>query len=224
MAIKYKDVVPWGRNFDEYRRMFSLTETDLKIKILGCGDGPSSFNAECTRKGSVVVSVDPVYDLTREELQTRIEETREEVLRQTENNRDKFVWTGIKSVKDLGNVRMEAMKIFLEDYEKGKKEKRYITASLPELPFEKDAFDLALSSHFLFLYSSNLSYDFHAAALKEMLRVAKEVRVFPLLDVNSVPSFHLFKLMEKFSAFHPSIQKVEYEFQKGGDEMLVLKK
>ena len=44
-------VVPWGRSFAEYIRMFSLTEEDLEKRILGCGDGPASFNAELTKKG-----------------------------------------------------------------------------------------------------------------------------------------------------------------------------
>ena len=39
-------VVPWGRSFDEYQRMFALTENDLGLKIVGCGDGPANFNAE----------------------------------------------------------------------------------------------------------------------------------------------------------------------------------
>jgi len=46
MTIKYHDIKPWGRSFEEYVRMFSLTPPDLKRKILGCGDGPASFNAE----------------------------------------------------------------------------------------------------------------------------------------------------------------------------------
>ena len=58
MSIKYTDVVPWGRNFDEYCRMFALDEEDLTSRILGCGDGPASFNCECRRRGVAVVSVD----------------------------------------------------------------------------------------------------------------------------------------------------------------------
>jgi hypothetical protein len=48
MAIQYPDIKPWGRSFDEYVRMFSLTHADIKRQILGCGDGPASFNAELT--------------------------------------------------------------------------------------------------------------------------------------------------------------------------------
>ena len=45
------EVVPWGRSFDEYRRMFALTDRELGLKIVDCGSGPASFNAEATRRG-----------------------------------------------------------------------------------------------------------------------------------------------------------------------------
>src|SRR5215471_7275287 len=51
-------VVPWGRSFDEYCRMFALEEPDLARRILGCGDGPASFNAVATRRGLTVTSCD----------------------------------------------------------------------------------------------------------------------------------------------------------------------
>jgi hypothetical protein len=68
-------VVPWGRSFEEYRRMFALTDTDLASKIVGCGDGPASFNAEATRLGSTVVSCDPIYRFGVEQLRERIAST-----------------------------------------------------------------------------------------------------------------------------------------------------
>lgn len=54
------------------------------------------------------------------------------------------------------------------------------------LPLERGSgkFDIALSSHFLFFYSAQLSAEFHLQALREMLRVAREVRVFPLLALD----------------------------------------
>jgi hypothetical protein len=66
-------VVPWGRSFGEYRRMFALTEKDLTIRIVGCGDGPASFNAEAARRGTRVVSCDPIYRFEKSEIQKRIE-------------------------------------------------------------------------------------------------------------------------------------------------------
>lgn len=47
--MKLNEVVPWGRNLEEYKLMFNLSEADLNAKILGCADGPASFNAEMTR-------------------------------------------------------------------------------------------------------------------------------------------------------------------------------
>jgi hypothetical protein len=46
--MKLDEVIPWGRSFDEYRRMFALTGDDLAEAVPGCGDGPASFNAEAT--------------------------------------------------------------------------------------------------------------------------------------------------------------------------------
>jgi hypothetical protein len=76
-------VVPWGRSFDEYRRMFSLTEADLRLRIVGCGDGPASFNAEATRRGVSVVSVDPIYRWDVAQLEERVTATYDEILEQT---------------------------------------------------------------------------------------------------------------------------------------------
>ena len=73
-------VVPWGRSFDEYCRMFKLTAGDLQLRILGCGDGPASFNAEATRGGSRIVSCDPIYRFVASEIRQRVEETCDEVL------------------------------------------------------------------------------------------------------------------------------------------------
>jgi len=222
MAFNYKDVVPWGRSYDEYLRMFDLTEDELKLKILGCGDGPASFNSEGNKRGGHVISVDPLYNLSREEILKRIDETYDDVLGQTRENRDKFRWDVIKSVDELGRVRMDAMEIFLDSYEQGKKEGRYVPAALPVLPFRDREFDIALSSHFLFLYTDILSYDFHARSLREMLRVAAEVRIFPLLDMNANKSSYVRGIIDLLGSERIEVRKVDYEFQVGGNEMLII--
>ena len=67
----------------------------------------------------------------------------------------------------------------MRDYEKGKAEQRYICHELPDrLPYEDGYFDIGLSSHFLLMYTM-LGYDFHISAMAEMLRVCKEIRIFP---------------------------------------------
>lgn len=222
MAFKYKDVVPWGRSYDEYLRMFDLKESELKLKILGCGDGPAAFNSECNKRGGHVISADPLYNLTKEEIRKRIAETYDDVLDQTGKNREKFKWDIIKSVEELGKIRMEAMNKFLDSYEQGKKEDIYVPASLPALPFRDGEFDIALSSHFLFLYTDNLPYDFHIRSIREMLRVAEEVRIFPLLEMNAGKSPYVGRIIKELGPEGIEVRKVNYEFQIGGNELLII--
>jgi hypothetical protein len=222
MPIQYKEVVPWGRNLDEYTRMFGLTRDDLRLNILGCGDGPASFNVEWSALGGHVTSLDPLYYFDHETIEKRIAETYEDVLAQTHAHQGNFIWDSISSPDELGRIRMEAMQRFLDSYEAGKADKKYIPGELPVLPFDDQSFDLALSSHFLFLYTDNLTFGFHVDAIREMLRVAREVRIFPLLDVNAKESRYLSGVLENFQDYHPEIRKVNYEFQRGGNQMLVL--
>jgi ubiquinone/menaquinone biosynthesis C-methylase UbiE len=118
---------------------------------------------------------------------------------------------------------MEAMQRFLASYEQGKTRGRYIAGELPDLPFADQTFDLALSSHFLFLYTDYMTFAFHVAAIREMLRVAREVRIFPLLDMDACASRYLKDTLEIFQRHKPEICQVDYEFQRGGNKMLVLR-
>ncbi len=222
MPFSLDHIVPWGRSFDEYVGMFSLTEDDLSLRILGCGDGPAAFNSAMYKKGKQAISVDPIYQFSAEQIKERIDAIYPEMLEKARANQDDFVWDIIPSVEALGAIRMEAMNEFLSDFERGKQEGRYLRHSLPDLPFEDAEFDLALSSHFLFLYSEQLSEDFHRQAIREMRRVAREVRIFPLLAMGNQPSPHVERIIEELqiSGCHFEIQSVQYEFQRGGNKML----
>ena len=215
-----------GTFIDEYRRMFALSDDDLRLNIVGCGDGPASFNAEATRRGSRVISCDPIYRYDEEQLRGRIDSVRDHVLEQTRRNADEFVWDTIRSVDELGQIRMAAMNEFLDDYTSGKTSGRYIDAELPDLPFPDSSFDLALSSHFLFLYTKNLGETFHHAAIAEMCRVAIEVRIFPLLALGSIPSPLVAPVAAQLRAqgFGVSMEEVPYEFQRGGHTMMRIRR
>ena len=94
-------VVPWGRSFDEYRRMFALSEDDLRSSILGCADGPASFNAEALSAGHRVVSCDPLYRYNTDQIRERVRATSEVILEQTRRNANQFVWKTIRSIDEL---------------------------------------------------------------------------------------------------------------------------
>lgn len=221
--MRLEQVVPWGRSLEEYCRMFDLTETELQSKILDCGGGPASFNAEMTQQDKSVISCDPLYQFSVDEISQRIDQTYPIVLNGTEVNRDRFVWTTIPSPEKLGQIRMAAMQQFLADFPLGLQQGRYQNESLPDLPFDSQQFDLALCSHFLFLYSDQLSFESHLASIVEMCRVAAIVRVFPLLvNMTGETSPFLEPVMQELSAqgYSVQIKQVPYEFQKGGNQLL----
>ncbi len=202
--------------------MFNLDEGDLSGAILGCADGPASFNAEMHRRGRRVISCDPIYRFTKRQLGGRIEQACVEIIEQTKRNMDNFVWSSIGSIEELRETRMSAMQMFLEDYDEGKQQGRYIDAELPILPFDDGAFDIALCSHFLFLYSQRLSLEFHLKSITELCRVARDVRMFPLIDLDLKPSPHVQPIASRLEeeGLTVSIERVPYEFQRGGNEML----
>lgn len=224
--MELSKVVPWGRSLSEYKEMFSLSGSDLNKKILGCSDGPASFNAELSKVGSSIISIDPIYQFSTKEIRSRINEVYPEIMNQVARSTEDYVWKGIANVEAMGRARMDAMQSFLGDYEQGKKSGRYINASLPTLPFKNAEFELALCSHYLFLYSEHVNQDQHILSMKELCRVASEVRVYPLLSIdNNQMSPHLEPVTAalKKSGFSASLVPVEYEFQKGATEMLVVK-
>lgn len=222
MAFHYENVVPWGRSHAEYLRMFDLGPEELAGRILGCADGPASFNCERTSRGGRVVSVDPLYALAESRIRERIGETYADVMAQTRRERHRFVWDTIGSVEELGRVRMNAMQAFLADYETGRRQGRYVAAALPFLPFRDGEFDLVLCSHFLFFYAEQLPPDLHRAGLSELCRVGREVRIFPLVDVNGERSPHVDPALLVLTrrGLRVEMRRVAYEFQRGGNEML----
>ena len=225
--MELKNIVPWGRDLDEYKDMFLLCDDDLKAKILGCGDGPASVNTQLSKDGVSITSIDPIYQFCKDEIQERIEKTSSIVSEQLRDNRDDFVWKNMESVDNLIDIRLTAMNRFLDDYEMGKREGRYIYEELPNLSFKDNSFDLVWSSHFLFLYSEHFDLEFHQNAILEMCRVSsKEVRIFPLLDLKNEKSSHLESVIKFLNAkgFHTEILKSDYEFQKGANEMLLIRK
>jgi hypothetical protein len=226
MTFTLADVVPWGRSFDEYVAMFALGERDFEGTILGCGDGPAAFNAVATARGHRVVSVDPIYEFSAGDIERRIEQTTQEIVGQTRRNAAEFVWTQFRSVDELIAARRAAMERFLADFPAGLQAGRYVHGSLPQLPFQFGQFQLALCSHLLFLYSEQLDFEFHVRSVRALCFVAREVRIFPLVELGSRPSRHFEPVIGALRelGFHAQRVRVDYEFQRGADEMLTVKR
>ncbi|HEX5187442.1 MAG TPA: hypothetical protein VFV86_11185 [Nitrososphaeraceae archaeon] len=131
-----------------------------------------------------------------------------------------YNWEMYSNVEDLRRSRSSSLKEFVSDY-KAKEQlinhfernKRYVKAVLPKLPFGYKSFDLVLSSNFLFYYHNMFDYDFHHDSILEMLRVAsKEVRIFPVQKPDAKIPEYFDTLMESINKhmkkkFHSELRK-----------------
>ena len=223
-VFRLEDAAPWGRNRVEYTAFFDLAELPPHQRILDCAAGPSSFTAEMSRLDHLVVAADPLYRWPKETIKERIAANRGPMMAGVRAAAERFVWDDYGSPEALEATRLSAMKHFLEDYDEGRGAGRYLDAALPALPFEDGAFDLALCSHFLFLYAESFDLDFHLASALELCRVAREARIFPLLDLDGRRSPHLAPLLDALASrgLATEVRQVGYEFQKGGNQMLVI--
>jgi len=225
MTFTLKKVIPWGRNFDEYQAMFNLKEEDLGKRFLGCSDGPASFNSTMHHRGGDVISVDPLYYFSADEIRNQVDEAHTDIMEQCRQHANEMVWTFFHSIEELEHIRKATTNEFLSDYDTGLREGRYINASLPNLPFEAQTFDIALCSNFLFCYSEHFSEDFHIRSIKELCRLAPEVRIFPLNEIGSQKSRYLDSVLEqlKGDGFTLNIQEVPYGFSQHNNKMLMIK-
>lgn len=225
-GFSINQVVPWGRGAEEYRRFFALSDADLKGRLLDCAGGPSDFTAEMNRLGYCVTAVDPLYAFSREEIERRIRETRPMVMDLAEKNQAAFLWNEIESVEELGRLRMTTMARFLDDLAPGLAGGRYLPEALPHLSAPDQSYDLALCSHYLFLYSDQVDLETHWSAICELMRVAKEVRIFPLISLRGVRSVHLDEVLRRGEecGWELEVARVPYEFQRNGNEMLRLRR
>ncbi len=222
MGFMLEKVVPWGRSFDEYCAMFALGEHDLQKTILGIGDGPASFNAVLSERGGRVVSADPLYAFSGEQIRQRIEAIYDDMIEQVTVNAAYLRLERFGSASALGQARLRAMERFLRDYNNGKRQGRYLCAQLPSLPFTDRSFDLAVCSHLLFLYSEQMGLEFHLRSVTELCRIAGEVRIYPLLDLSHRTSRHLEPVLSRLAqaGLQADVESVDYEFQIGAKHML----
>ena len=222
MSIRLDQTVPFGRSLGEYELMFALSASDRRRRILDCAAGPASFNAELTAAGGTVCSFDPLYQFTGAEIKRQFFSTLDHVIEQVRTSPQNWVWKYHRDPEDLRRNRIAVMDAFLADYREGQGTDRYVCGSLPTLPFKHDAFDLALSSHFLFLYSDHFSQTFHLESIRALTRVAREVRIFPLIALRAERSQHLEPVCDQLQrdGCQVSIEPVGYELQRGGNEML----
>jgi len=215
-----------GRTFDEYVKMFDLTEEELtNNKILDAPGGACSFTSIASQLGYTSTATDIAYFHSVEQLYPKGKEDIKLAVDGLLKVEDKYNWSYFHSIDALEKHRFSA----LNDCVKHMKTtpQSYVPSILPELPFEDNQFDLILSAHFLFTYADRLDLDFHRKTLEEMIRVSrKEIRIFPLTDLTGNRCDYLEDIITYVNEFGWKSEErvVSYEFQKNANSMLRLYK
>ncbi|WP_156040895.1 SAM-dependent methyltransferase [Chondromyces apiculatus] len=183
------DIIISARPADDYLAQFALTEPDLlRGPVLDCPGGASDFGVHVRALGGRAVSVDPAYGVPPEHVDQRLRADFHRVTAWTATRPDRFPPGPDGRWQRLPRWQ-SAAQTFLDDYRRDRDEAtgHYLPALLPTLPFPDRAFALATSGFLLFTYPDHFDLAFHLRALRELLRVADEVRVHPLNDSARTP-------------------------------------
>ena len=216
-------VPAWGRSATEYEAFFALSDVPTSARVLDCGGGPSSFAAGWGGKGRFVVAVDPVYRLSGRNIEADFESTSARMLKGAREAYARFIWDQYESPESVVRLRRDVLSTFLRDFRSASASGRYVAGLLPDLPFVAKSFDLVLCSHLLFLYSTEFDTETHISYLRELLRVGREVRVYPLLDMAGNRSRHLDHTIQKMrDRADVEVVPVPFEFRRGDTNMLRL--
>lgn len=223
--LDLKDIVLIGRTFNEYYKMFNIGSINKNEKILDVASGVSSFCAEARALGYDVTASDRIYCFSAEEIEEKCAKDLETTMEKMEEVKNLYKWEFFKDIEHLKRQRGKAYKGFIEDF-KQNSTVGYVNTEYPKNNFKDKQFNIALVSHFLFMYDEYLDYEFHKQVVKELTRItSKEIRIFPMVNLRGEKSLFVHKLAEDgdFSKYKFEIVKVDYEFVKGGNEMLVIK-
>ena len=218
-----REAVLWGHHIDDYRRMFALSDVDVTSRLLEYGCGATAVNAQFHALHHSITSCDPLFSLPKDELEVVVSTLFHEAEQHIQDAVSQYDYRDYGSLDALIEARRKGVAECLADYQQGQKEKRYLPAELDAtLPFENFTFDLALSSYFLFSSMGSADADFHLQCIRELARVAKEVRIFPLISVDGLlsPEIGPVLLGLQQGNFGVEIRDVDYQLQSGAHAML----
>lgn len=172
-----------------------------------------------------MISVDPIYDQPAEDIVGRVTANLAHAPDWLTAHRDTIDWGYLGSPDAHIRASEVAADLFAVDYTAHPE--HYVAAALPALPFPDRHFRLALSANLLFVYTQDLSFDDHLAALLELTRVThEEVRVHPLLDLTGTVYSHLDQLRAALTHHDvvTELRSVSKTWLLGGEHMLVCRR
>lgn len=217
MAISLDRVALIGRTYNEYNRMFGISKDFLAGKrVLDAAAGVSNYCAIANVFGLDVTAVDPIYNLSPNEIEMRAEEDLDQLMHQLPFNKTHYNWSFYGDLEGVKVSRVKAYKTFLKDFERNKS--RYVTGSITALPFADKSFDVTLVSHLMFLFDHLFNETDQILIFKELVRVTKEeILIFPTKNLAGENSKWVDLIIKnsEFLNINFKIERSEFEFQKG---------
>lgn len=203
--------------------MFDLSDSDLSRNILEYGSGATSFNAEMTDLTHSVISVDALFAKSKTALENDVYDIFDGTISEIKVMEAQYQLKSSDQLSALITSRRQGIERFFADYEKGQQEKRYQAINAKEsLPFSDYQFGLGLINHHLFVNYEDKGVEEHVAIIEEMIRVAGEVRIFPLLDktgqISSLLGPVMLALQQK--QLGVEIRQVSSPLKRAGNAML----
>lgn len=211
----------WGHQLDEYKEMFDLTDNDLESSILEYKSGITAFNSDLKDRMLKIISADALFNLDKKTLMQQSEIIFNNMIAAVKEDLSHFDFKEYENVDNFIFKRRNGMAKFFQDYDKGRQENRYV--NLNYLDNIKDfAFDYALCSHHFFCDPENLDLQSHITEIKMLTRIAKEVRIFPLIDRFEEPASLLGPVLLGLQQenFFVEVKTVPYHLQPEGNAML----
>lgn len=219
-VISTQHLLGWGLSLDDYREMFDLNDGDLNKNILDFQPGPNTFNKELTELNVPVHSVDQLYAQGAVDIAETVAAQMNKLKQFIHQHETKFSWDKYANVDELLQARDNRIQEFLHDFPIGTTEGRY-SQDLSQFTGQTKHFDLALVSHALFGENSD-DINYHLTNINQLIHLADEVRIFPLLDHNSEISVLVgpVSLALQQQNFGIEIREVQFHLQDKANAML----
>lgn len=164
----------WLYTLSDYRRAFKLTDSDLNMSLLELPASLSSFNMQATQVGSKVVTASPLFTCDKQAVKNQLDEWLETAFVNLQVMVDSSLITPDES-RAYWRLWQRIAKLYLIDYSIACDNRRYQFSGNTALPFPNQHFQLALCVN----DNERIGTSF-CERVWEALRVANEVRIFPI--------------------------------------------
>ncbi|KTD78344.1 hypothetical protein [Legionella waltersii] len=217
-----RKLVLWGHRAEDYLEMFDLSQAEIESGILEYGCGPSAVNSQLTKMKKQIVSCDPLFVLDKDTLSSKAKMIFANMADEIKQHQDQFDFSSSGGFEKLLDKRQRGMQDFFADFSNGKKEGRYLGINDYHLPFADFTFEFALSPHYFFADLDEQTVDFHLIVIRELARIAKEVRLFPLVDREGKMSDFLGPVLLGLQQenYGVEVREVSFHLHKSGNAML----